>query len=185
MMVQVHMHLPCNDTLTASAVTSEILHHRANHSVHLSTYPAVPGFQPSHPLVSNHAEVKHEVYPAVTRSWEGDLYLFEPQPVVREALMRKSVFSQIKLTQAYTQRIITTRLLYCLHNLIDQFSCMQRIYPHTWWNCNPLTEASEFHQSPVVSLLRFKAEAYSYSTMMCERGILAFQHEFWLRGVQS
>ncbi len=75
-------HLQRNVSLTAPAVTSEILHRGANHSAHPSTYPAATGFRPSHPPVSNRAEVGREVYPAVTRPRGGDPYPSGPRPVV-------------------------------------------------------------------------------------------------------
>ncbi len=68
--------------MTPPAVTSEILHRGANHSAHPSTYPAATGFPPSHPPVSNRAEVGREVYPAVTRPRGGDPYPSGPRPVV-------------------------------------------------------------------------------------------------------
>ncbi len=33
---------------------------------------------------------------------------------------------------AYAQLIVTTRLLYNLHDRVEQLSRMQRIYPHAW-----------------------------------------------------
>ena len=33
---------------------------------------------------------------------------------------------------AYAQQIVTTRLLYYLHDRTAQLSRMQRIYPHAW-----------------------------------------------------
>lgn len=39
---------------------------------------------------------------------------------------------QIESMAAYPQQIVTTRLLYCLQDRIEQLSRMQRIYPHAW-----------------------------------------------------
>jgi hypothetical protein len=41
-------------------------------------------------------------------------------------------YTQIESMAAYPQQIVTTRLLYCLQDRIEQLSRMQRIYPHAW-----------------------------------------------------
>jgi hypothetical protein len=52
-------------------------------------------------------------------------------PIARAVRWRVFI-KQIESMAAYPQQIVTTRLLYCLQDRIEQLSRMQRIYPHAW-----------------------------------------------------
>ena len=67
------------------------------------------------------------------------------------------------------QQLVITRLLDCVHDPLTQFSRLQRIYPRAWLNDNSSTRSPDFHWAPVVDLLRYMAEAYSYTTTTCGR----------------
>ncbi len=52
---------------------------------------------------------------------------------------------QMRTPPAYTQRLVTTRLLDRLHDWGTQISRMQRIYPRAWLNGNPPVRPPELH----------------------------------------
>jgi hypothetical protein len=58
-------------------------------------------------------------------TWYSDSFY-----TVQEIVVNGEFCKQIESMAAYPQQIVTTRLLYCLQDRIEQLSRMQRIYPH-------------------------------------------------------
>ena len=82
------------------------------------------------------------------------------------------------IRRAYTQPLVTTRLLDSLHDPIAQISRLQRVYPRAWLNDNPLTRCLDFSETPVVSPLRYMARGLFVSDYDVRDKNVAFRHGF-------
>lgn len=80
--------------------------------------------------------------------------------------------------RAYAQRIVTTRLLYHLHDPAELISRMQRIYPHALSNCHTSARALDFHQGSTANLLGFRAKGLFVFLYDVRGEIVTFWHGF-------
>lgn len=80
--------------------------------------------------------------------------------------------------RAYAQWIVTTRLLYHLHDPAELISRMQRIYPRALSNCHTSARAMDFHQDPTADLLRFWAKGLFVFLYDVRGEIVTFWHGF-------
>lgn len=80
--------------------------------------------------------------------------------------------------RAYAQWIVTTRLLYHLHDPAELISRMQRIYPRALSNCHTSARALDFHQDAIANLLRFRARGLFVFLYDVRGRIVTFWHGF-------
>ena len=86
--------------------------------------------------------------------------------------------------RADAQRIVTTRLLYRLHDPTAQPSRMQGIYPRARWNCNASANPRELLPGGRCRPAEIQGRSLFVSDYDVRGRIAAFWHGFWLRGVQ-
>jgi hypothetical protein len=80
--------------------------------------------------------------------------------------------------RAYAQRIVTTRLLYHLHDPAELISRMQRIYPRALSNCHTSARTLNFHQGSNANLLGFRARGLFVFLYDVRGEIVTFWHGF-------
>ena len=106
-----------------------------------------------------------EGFPPLQRLTRGD-------PIDGERSSHKSC-----RRRADAQWIVTTRLLYHLHDPAELISRMQRIYPRALSNCHTSAGDSDFHRDAVADLLRFRAKRPIRILVRCaerDRHVLAW-----------
>ena len=84
-----------------------------------------------------------------------------------ESSMGESVSHKSSRRRADAQWIVTTRLLYHLHDPAELLSRMQRIYPRAPLNCNTPAGKQEFHHAPLPACSDSGPKAYSYPCTVC------------------
>ena len=80
--------------------------------------------------------------------------------------------------RAYAQWIVTTRLLYHLHDPAELISRMQRIYPRALSNCHTSARDSDFHRDVIADPLRFRAKGLFVFSYDVRGEIVTFWHGF-------
>ena len=91
-----------------------------------------------------------------------------------ESSMGESVSHKSSRRRADAQWIVTTRLLYHLHDPAELLSRMQRIYPRAPLNCNTPAGKHGIPPYPIAGLLRFRAKGLFVSMYGVRSGIIAF-----------
>lgn len=114
-----------------SPITSSIAFSREPVGVHDRAARAVASLPPTYPAVSSTKNKgKGKRKPKKTTGPPSEPWsLTRPEAPTRWG---RVVSHTNRLARAYAQRIVTTRLLYRLHDPASQFSRMQRIYPRPW-----------------------------------------------------
>ena len=98
-------------------------------------------------------------------------------PALGDPLMGREVSHKSGQRRAYAQWIVTTRLLYHLHDPAELISRMQRIYPRALSNCYTSAGASDFYRDPVANPLGFRAKGlfvFLYDVRGENRHVLAW-----------
>ena len=95
-----------------------------------------------------------------------------------ESSMGESVSHKSSRRRADAQWIVTTRLLYHLHDPAELISRMQRIYPRALSNCHTSARALDFHQGSTANLLGFRAKGLFVFLYDVRGEIVTFWHGF-------
>ena len=143
-------------------------------------YPVLPGtLRPKEP-----AEPTSHV---IIQQWIT-LHLWSPRtkkmdhpplrcPAPGDPPMGREVSHKSGQRRAYAQWIVTTRLLYHLHDPAELISRMQRIYPRALSNCYTSAGAPDFYRDSVANPLGFRAKGlfvFSYDVRGENRHVLAW-----------